>query len=406
MRIAYITAHSPWGKGETFILEEMLEIKRQGHDLIIIPRDPSGYIYHCGGKELQHLSVHLPVINFRIFVFFMHFLVLNRKKIVIKIILNIVKQSRNIRILLKNLLIIPKSIYISRIITENKVEHIHAHWGTTTATMAYVVHQLTGIPWSFTLHRWDIYENNMLREKVRSAQFVRCISLNGKAELLDIIKGGYKDKIYVVHMGVKVPDNIIITPSLNNDFIIATPANLIEVKGHKYLIESCKILLKRGIHNLQCVFFGEGPLKKELENLIRRDGLTKYIRMPGIIPHEKLLNMYKKRKIDVVVLPSINTIMGEHEGIPVALMEAMAFGIPVISTNTGGITELIGDESGIMVAEKDPVGLANAIETLLKNWQLRNMIGEKGRLKVKREFNILNNVKILTDLYKKGKMER
>ncbi len=399
MKIAYITAQSPWGKGETFILEEMLEIKQQGHDLTIIPRNPSGYIYHYKGKKLKYSSVHLPVINLRMFIFFIYFLILSKKRM-IKVILNIIKHSKSIRILLKNLLIVPKSVYLSRIIMDNKIEHIHAHWGSTTATMAYIIHQLTNIPWSFTLHRWDIKENNMLEEKVRSAKFVRCISRSGEEELFNIIKKTYKKKIYIIHMGVKVPEKVKITKSNSGLFIIATPANLLEVKGHEYLIEACKILLVRGIYNFNCIFFGEGPLRRRLEDIIKKEHLTEYIKMPGAIPHERLMNMYKNGEIDMVVIPSINTPDGEHEGIPVSLMEAMAYGIPVVSTNTGGISELIGDGSGVMVREKDSMALANAIEKLLIDKQFRNAMKKKERLKVKRDFDVLKNTRTLIDMFK------
>jgi len=279
-----------------------------------------------------------------------------------------------------------------------EVQHIHAHWGSTTATMAYIISQLTGISWSFTLHRWDIKENNMLEEKVKSAKFVRCISENGRNELLSTISRKYENKVKVIHMGVKTPDKIS-EPNINRDFFtIVTPANLLEVKGHKFLVEACSILIERGIDSFQCIFYGEGPLRTELEKLIQEKGLTEYIKIPGSIPHQELLKIYKNHKVDIVVLPSITTADGEHEGIPVALMEAMAYGIPVISTNTGGIPELIGDGSGIMVEEKNAEAIADALERLIKDRDYRYEIGRKGRLKVGKEFDIEKNVRDLIEL--------
>jgi len=254
--------------------------------------------------------------------------------------------------------------------------------------MAYVFSKITGIPWSFTLHRWDIGENNMLKEKVRTAKFVRCISEDGKNKLLSIIGREYEEKVKVIHMGVEIPEEILQLHKNRDFFTIVTPANLLEVKGHKYLIEACEILVNRGFRNFQCIFYGEGPLREELENIIKDKNLTEFIKLPGAIPHEKLLNMYKNREIDIVILPSIKIDSGEHEGIPVALMEAMAYSIPVISTNTGGILELIGDGSGIMIEEKNSLVLADAIEKLMKDETFREEIGKKGRLKVMREFNL------------------
>ena len=114
--------------------------------------------------------------------------------------------------------------------------------------------------------------------------------------------------------------------------------------------------------------------------------------MPGAIPHEKLMEMYKGGKVDLVVLPSIVTPQGEHEGIPVALMEAMAYGIPVISTNTGGIPELLSAGAGTIVEGKTPEQLVKAIGSLLEDADLRRKIGVAGYQRVKEEFNTAANV--------------
>jgi len=285
-------------------------------------------------------------------------------------------------------------------IRKKNIEHIHAHWGSTTATMAYIVSRLTSIPWSFTLHRWDIKENNMLKEKVRLAKFVRCISEHGKNELFQIIGKDYQEKIKVVHMGVKTPIDVSESEEPKGFFTIVTPANLLEVKGHKYLIEACFNLVRQGIKNFQCFFYGDGPLRIKLESLIGEKKLTNFVKMPGTLPHEKLIKMYKNKEIDVVVLPSIITKI-EHEGIPVSLMEAMAYRIPVISTNTGGIPELLSNGAGIIVEEKSPKQLAEIILKIMKNKNLRKELAERGYQKVQKEFNIKKNTKTLLELMQK-----
>ena len=386
MKILYITAQIPWGRGEMFILEELLEMKQWGINFLIIPRNPTKEILHKESERLLENAVWLPLINFKILISFFKSLFIN--PLLWVVITKIILHSRNIWVFIKNLAVIPKGVFTAKIIQKENIKHIHAHWGSTTATMAYVISKLTGIPWSFTLHRWDIAENNMLREKVRTAKFVRCISEHGKNELLSIIGKEYEKKIKVIHMGVEVPEEILQLQKNRDFFTITTPANLLEVKGHKYLIEACEILVNKGFRNFQCIFYGEGPLRKELESIIREKGLAQYIKLPGAIPHEELLGMYKNREVDIVILPSINTSSGEHEGIPVALMEAMAYGIPVVSTNTGGIPELIGDGNGIMIEEKNSLALADAIEKLIKDEAFREEIVKKGRLKVVRDFNL------------------
>ena len=102
----------------------------------------------------------------------------------------------------------------------------------------------------------------------------------------------------------------------------------------------------------------------------------------------------------MVILPSITTDKGEHEGIPVTLMEAMAYGIPVISTKTGGIPELIGDGSGIMVEEKNAKAIADAIERLMLDRNFYHILSLKGREKILKEFSIKENAKNLLSLFK------
>jgi len=396
MRIAYITAQVPWGRGETFIIEEMLAVRKAGAGLVIIPRNPTKEVFHKEAQSLLEDAVWLPLVSPRMIGTFLLSLLARLHSW--KVLIAVVRYSRSWQILVKNLVVIPKGMYVARFLKKKGVEHIHAHWGSTTATMAYVASQLTGISWSLTLHRWDISENNMLREKVKTAEFVRCISEHGKKELLKIIGEEYKEKIRVVHLGVKVAENAAEFPEVKKLFTIVAPANLLEVKGHKYLIEACSSLIEVGIKNFQCILYGEGSLRTELENLIKGKKLDDYIKIPGAIPHERLIKMYQNHDVDLVVLPSINTDKGEHEGIPVALMEAMAHGIPVISTNTGGIPELISNGAGIIVEEKSPKQLAKAIISVAKNEDLKRGFSRKGYLKIRSEFNIEKNVKSLLGL--------
>ena len=122
--------------------------------------------------------------------------------------------------------------------------------------------------------------------------------------------------------------------------------------------------------------------------------------MLEMIPHEKLMGIYKSKKVDIVILPSVKTKNGEHEGIPVALMEAMAYSIPVISTNTGGIPELLSDKAGVIVEERNSQQLAVAIKKFIKNKNFREKIGRQGYERVCKEFNTQKNTKKLVDIFK------
>ena len=397
MKIAYVTAQTPFGPGEAFILEEMLAVTELGVNLLIIPRNPSKEVFHKEGEKLLGNTVWLPLLDKRIFFNFLKALI--SKPHVWSIIGTIFHRSRTWKIAVKNLAILPKAVFVADSLRNEGVEHIHAHWGSTTATMAWIISELTGIPWSITLHRWDIKENNMLEEKIRSAKFVRCISENGRDELFNTIGRKYENRVKVIHMGVRIPDNRL-EPKTHRDVLrIVTPANLLEVKGHKFLVEACSILIERGVDGFQCVFYGEGPLKGILADIVRDGNLAEHIKLPGVIPHNELIEMYENHEIDIVVLPSITTVNGEHEGIPVALMEAMAAGVPVISTTTGGIPELLDSGAGILVPPEDSEALADAIQLLMEDSEMRSKVGAKGREKVEREFAISCVAKKLVSLF-------
>jgi glycosyltransferase involved in cell wall biosynthesis len=121
---------------------------------------------------------------------------------------------------------------------------------------------------------------------------------------------------------------------------------------------------------------------------VRDLGLREYVQLRGRLPHDEVVRMYQRREIDMVVHPSIETSSGEHEGIPVALMEAMAHRVPAISTESGGIPELLGDGAGVLVKPADAKALADAIQRVIQDSDYRATLIESGFAKVSADFNI------------------
>lgn len=398
MKIAYITAQVPWGRGETFILDELLNMKKINPSLIIVPRNPTREVFHDKAKKLVKNGVWIPLLHIKLILFSFFNLICNMK--LWTIFFALIKNSRTVGICFKNIAVFPKGVYLAKEFRRVNVEHIHVHWGSTTATIAYIISELTGLPWSMTLHRWDISENNMLNEKARSASFIRCISQTGKDELLRFISDEFTNKVVVLHVGVNVLKDLPFSSirKSNDTFTIACPANLVPVKGHTYLIEAVKLLVDEGYHDLRCNFIGDGPLEGVLKNHIKRLGLEDTVVFCGRLPNEEIMQMYENGQIDVVVLPSIVTETGEQEGIPVALMEAMSYGIPVISTKSGGIPELLDNGAGILIEEKNPIALSVWLEKLLLDEELVKQIGLKGYKKVKRDFDVVKNTFRLSKL--------
>jgi colanic acid/amylovoran biosynthesis glycosyltransferase len=392
INILYITERFPWGAGEQFIGPEITRLIEQGYNIKIYPVRLDNKILKGEEKvRLSKQSIWIQTLSPKTLIYGTVIGLLNPIKLY-KLLYKIVIKSNSLKHIIQNILILPKGLVISKKV-KGDFAHIHSHWATVPTSLAYIISEWSNIPFSFTTHRWDITENNMLAEKVKKAKFVRAINHNGKKEINVLVENEDQNKIKVIHVGVKINKiNIINKKTKKKGPLIelALVGRMIPVKGHKYLIEACKLLKEKNI-KFRCLFIGDGPLKKELQQIIQNYGLEKDILLLGELPHEELLTKYKNKEIDIVILPSIVTNEGVKEGIPVSLMEAMAAGIPTISTYTGGIPELLGDESGILVPAEDSYALAKSIENLIFDINLRSDIAEKGKTKVFKDF-FINNV--------------
>lgn len=380
VRVLYVTSTLPFGSGEAFVIPEVEELQRQGHAVRVVPLYPRGRLVHQTARALLDRALVQPAISWSI-VRGAALEVLRRPRRALRALRLLVTWRPSH--LLKNLCVYPKGLWLAGVARHWRAEHIHAHWAATTASLAMVASEVSGIPWSFTAHRWDIVEGNLLAQKAEHAAFVRFISENGLK--LAVTKGVPQGKARVLHMGVRLPalqePRGDVTP---RPFRLLCPAALLPVKGHRYLIEA----MARLDGDTELWLAGEGPLRYSLERQVIELGLQGRVRFLGQLAHEALLRVYEQRQIDAVVLPSIDLGNGVHEGIPVALMEAMAYALPVISTRTGGIPELLGDGAGLLVPPGDADALASAIDRLRKDPKLRSELGDKGRRRVEQEFSI------------------
>jgi colanic acid/amylovoran biosynthesis glycosyltransferase len=387
LRLAVFTSQAPWAKSESFVLTEIAELRRRVEAILVIPVRPDSALFHGElARRVGQYAVRLPVVSPMILICATAALFRSPGRVA-RTLVEVIKGSSRLSVLMKNLVVFPKAVYVARLVRRFGAHHIHAHWASVPATMALVVSRLTGVPWSFTAHRWDIAENNLLRTKVRAARFARAISLHGRNQILDIVGAQACPTLLTIHMGTALPEEVAI-PRVKaaRQFSIGCIANLVEVKGHRYLIEACRLLRERGCRFV-CHVVGDGPLRGDLETLVREHGLREWVNFLGPLPHDEVIRMLREREIDLVVLPSIVTATGEHEGTPVALMEALAHRVPVISTESGGIPELLGDGAGVLVKPADASGLADAIQRVMLDPCYIASLADAGFAKVSADFN-------------------
>ncbi len=392
MRILYVTASLPAGHGEAFLVPEVEELLSQGHDVRIVPRTPEGEFVHNDAQQLQQRSSVLPLFCGRI-----------AAAALLEAILHPLAALRTLAMLfccrspqtiLKNLAVYPKGLWLARIARKWRAEHIHAHWISTPATMALIAAEAAGIPWSCTAHRVDINLNNLLQRKVDRAVFVRFISESGRRMAASLGATPTDEKTAVIHVGVAIPDQVPLPAAPVGVCRLLCPANLYPVKGHAHLLRAMALLRGRG---LNCVLqiAGEGWLRPELQQLADDLELGVAIQFLGQVSHDEILAAYLRQEIAMVVVPSVDLGNNLHEGIPVCLMEAMAYGIPVVSTTTGGIPELLFGGAGMLVPPGNATALADAIEQLVHDPALRQSLVEKGKARVRESFCVKSVVAAL-----------
>lgn len=147
------------------------------------------------------------------------------------------------------------------------------------------------------------------------------------------------------------------------------------------------MLSKRGV-DFELWLAGAGELEDEVQKQIEALDPAGNVRFLGQRAHQEVMEFYRRGEVDFVVLPSLDLGGSEHEGIPVSLMEAMSYGVPVVSTSTGGIPELLGGGAGVMVPPADPTALAEAIGSLIQDPGLREQQGDAGRERVEESFSL------------------
>lgn len=379
MTLLYVTVQLPFGCSEAFFLSEIRALQRLGHKVILVPRSP--------GDRLIHDSALLPntvaegLLSHRVLLRAAGFFLLHPLRTLRAAAC--ITRSRSLGVALKNLLVIPKALWLAALARRTAADHIHCQWAATTATMAMLASRLSGVPWSFTAHRGDIVEDNLLALKASQSAFARFVSQDGIR--LALARGvGPDADLRLLHTGVDVPPYVSWRPSANP--VLLCPARLSPVKGHSVLLHALRLLHDRGLPATLWLA-GEGESLASLQALCRSLSLEDAVRFLGPIPHRCLLDCYEQSAVSAVVLPSLDLDHDLHEGIPVALMEAMSYAVPVVSTRTGAIPELVASGSGLLVPPGDAPALAAAIESLLRDPDEAARLGRHGRLRVLEAFD-------------------
>ena len=282
------------------------------------------------------------------------------------------------------------------------VQHLHGHFCHGVATITWFASRLTGIPFSFTAHAKDIYQpelnpGDLLERKLGAARFVAtCTCAN--AEVLRA-RHARPDDVHTIYHGLDTDYFSPVQRAATTDApLILAVGRLVEKKGFDQLIAACALLKQQGLRFV-CAIVGEsGSAEDSLRAQIERMGLADTVQLHGAVAQDRLREIY--RGAQVFALPCQIMEDGDRDGFPNVLAEAMAMGVPVVSTAISGIPEMIDDGvHGLLVEPRHPEALAEALRRVLTDTVLHAALARAGRERICERFDSRRTTLALRDLF-------
>lgn len=405
MRIAFIVEQFPT-LSETFILNQITGLIDRGHEVDIYANRPgSSSKTHADVEKycLQERTYYraTPGQKLKRFIQGFELVATNFHKHPRAIVeaLNLLKYGRDVASL--------KMLYIiACFLNRGPYDIVHCHFGGN-GNLGIFLRRLGAISGKIvtTFHGSDLSDYlekqgvDLYKSLFEQGDLLCPISEHWKKKLIEL--GCSEQKIIVHRMGIDTCKFNFSARKLreNGKIKLLSIARLTEKKGIKYGIQAVTQLLEKH-PSIEYKIVGEGPLRCDLEKLIEELNVTTQVKLLGWKQQEEIVELIQDS--DILLAPSVTSDAGDQEGIPVVLMEALAKGLPVLSTQHSGIPELVQDgKSGFLVPERDVDALAQKLEYLIENSQLWSEMGHAGRKHVEDHYDIHQLNDQLVELYQK-----
>lgn len=397
MKIAYILKMYP-RFSETFIVNEILELERQGVDVRVYSlRKPDDGRFHAKLAQVKAEVIYVPTYP-----------QLEVERITAAH--RTVQQAfpdryaavhgyslqRGHDSAIKRFL---QAGFVAAHLQAHPVDAMHAHFATSATRVANLVWRMCGVPYSVTAHAKDIFHESVnpssLRSKLEGARFVATVSQFNQRYLYGMLDGVQAD-IRVLYNGIDIDHFAppVQQPSLERPRILAV-GRLVEKKGFHHLIDACAILRERGLA-FECHIVGKGAWHEQLAQQIAAHALADRVILRGALPQNEVRDAY--RAATLFTLPCVIGADGNRDGLPTVMLEAMACGLPVVTTPTTGNPEIVDHQvNGLLVRAADAVALADGLEALLTDPAQRAAMSVAARRKVERCFDGRRQVRVLHD---------
>ncbi len=280
---------------------------------------------------------------------------------------------------------------LARLACERNLTHLHAHFASSATNVARLAARFAGLPYTFTAHAKDIFHETVdesdLRRKLLDAANVVTVS-DFNLNFLRETYGAAAERVERIYNGLNLADFPFESPSVRPPRIVSV-GRLVEKKGFGVLIDACEILRKRGV-KFDCSIIGTGELENELREQIEHLKIGEIVELAGARPQSELRELLQNTA--VFAAPCVIGKDGNRDGLPTVLLEAMSLGTPCVSTDVTGIPEILKNgETGLMVAQNNALELADALEKLLNDADLRVRLAKRARALIEENFDIEKN---------------
>jgi glycosyltransferase involved in cell wall biosynthesis len=397
-RIAYLLSRFP-AVSHTFFLNEVRELRRQGLTIetaSINQPDRSRSSMPAVEVEESRKTYYIKSAGAARAAMIAAKTVLLRPDVFVRGLANALRLSRwDLNAIVFALFYFVEALLLGDWMRSRGHRHLHIHFCGPVATVGMIAAKAWGFTYSLTVHGPDEFydvEKYYLRQKVENAKFILCISDFCRSQLMRIAAPEHWNKMRVIRLGI-APDVFVSArenSKLENVLEILCVGRLVPSKGHLILLRACAALVAKG-YMFRVRLVGAGADRKHLEVFAKQVGIAAIFE--GAKSHDEIRQLLNHA--DIFALASF------AEGVPVALMEAMAMEIPCVSTSIAGIPELIRDGfDGLLVPASSVEALASAIERLIEDPLLRRSLGASGRKRVLALYNLPQNVALLAQVFR------
>jgi len=320
-----------------------------------------------------------------------------------------------------------QAVYLTRLLARERragrsIDHVHAHFAHDPTLIAVLVQMLCGISFSFTAHARDLVEipQRALIERIERATVMLTCSRTNIDYVNEVVPEPLRAKVRLIHHGVNLDsfhpalsstrgggeDLAPLPPRSGKGLgdggapLILSVGRLVEKKGFPDLIAACAQLKQAG-HRFSCTIYGEGPLRVKLSALIELLDAADCVTLAGERSQQELIPIFQRAEL--FALAPFVADDGDRDGIPNVLVEAMACGLPVVSTAVAGIPELVRhDENGLLAPRRDVPALAGALAALLGDRERRARMGDAARKTAVEHFDLRAAAREIAALFDKA----